>query len=75
MQLIVRSLTTHVLDVSPDANVEVKCFLFPCSKKNLHSVEIYLINLKPFADPNIKIIRIRLEECANSYLEALNFIS
>jgi hypothetical protein len=23
MQLIVRSLTTHVLDVSPDANVEV----------------------------------------------------
>ena len=41
MQLIVRSLTTHVLDVSPDANVEVKCFLFPCSKKNLQCSDIF----------------------------------
>jgi hypothetical protein len=28
MQLIVRSLTTHVLDVSPDANVEVAVLVF-----------------------------------------------
>ncbi len=28
MQLIVRSLTTHVLDVSPDANVEVAMLVF-----------------------------------------------
>jgi hypothetical protein len=28
MQLIVRSLTSHVLDVSPDANVEVAVLVF-----------------------------------------------
>jgi hypothetical protein len=34
MQLIVRSLTTHVLDVSPDANVEVAMLVYIfCSSK------------------------------------------